>query len=195
MSTMPTRGRICTMTVCQILVVASLLSAGTNAFVPVNQQVRYRNSYGSPPTLSAVVPRRIPASRKPQPLLQTATATTASINPSPTVKRSLFSASSLVVLDILFRRLFQALSISFPSSLAGCGVLLVSLLTLPFGNKLYNALSPGATLLAKWLPVFFVPSMVTLPLADGLGSPVEVSFVYSSCTDTHAHENSHLVSM
>jgi hypothetical protein len=29
-------------------------------------------------------------------------------------------------------------------------------------------------LLAKWLPVFFVPSLITLPLASGLGNAWEV---------------------
>mmetsp|Transcript_25515 Transcript_25515/g.31430 ORF Transcript_25515/g.31430 Transcript_25515/m.31430 type:complete len:404 (+) Transcript_25515:505-1716(+) len=43
-----------------------------------------------------------------------------------------------------------------------------------FGDAFYNILSPGATVLAKWLPVFFVPSLVTLPLASSLGSTTEV---------------------
>jgi hypothetical protein len=42
------------------------------------------------------------------------------------------------------------------------------------GEGLYLALNPGATLLAKWLPVFFVPSLITLPLASGLGNAREV---------------------
>jgi len=42
------------------------------------------------------------------------------------------------------------------------------------GEGLYRVLNPGATLLAKWLPVFFVPSLITLPLASGLGNAREV---------------------
>ena len=42
------------------------------------------------------------------------------------------------------------------------------------GEGIYQLLNPGATLLAKWLPVFFVPSLITLPLASGLGSVGEV---------------------
>ena len=38
-------------------------------------------------------------------------------------------------------------------------------------------MDPGAALLAKWLPVFFVPSLVALPLADGVGGPAEVAKV------------------
>ena len=44
-----------------------------------------------------------------------------------------------------------------------------------WGERVYEMLNPGATLLAKWLPVFFVPSLITLPLASGLGDPYEVS--------------------
>ena len=89
------------------------------------------------------------------------------------------SASSLIVLDVAFRRLLKSLSISFPSSLAGCGTLFASMLTLcaineKWGDTVYNLFSPGSALLAKWLPVFFVPSLVTLPLAQSLGSSVEV---------------------
>jgi len=44
---------------------------------------------------------------------------------------------------------------------------------------MYQVLNPGATLLAKWLPVFFVPSLITLPLASGLGNAWEVLKVFS----------------
>jgi len=43
-----------------------------------------------------------------------------------------------------------------------------------WGDAAHSVLSPGAALLAKWLPVFFVPSLVTLPLAQSLGSSTEV---------------------
>jgi hypothetical protein len=82
------------------------------------------------------------------------------------------------VLDVAFRRLFQRLDIAskFPSSLGGCGVVLVVLLLASKASsstkesKLHRLLSPGAALLAKWLPVFFVPSLVTLPLVGGIES-------------------------
>jgi len=50
------------------------------------------------------------------------------------------------------------------------------LLLLPssLAQMLFQSLSPGAALLAKWLPVFFVPSLVTLPLADSVGTAGEV---------------------
>jgi len=46
-----------------------------------------------------------------------------------------------------------------------------------WGDRLYNLLSPGSALLAKWLPVFFVPSLVTLPLAQSMGSAAEIAKV------------------
>ena len=107
--------------------------------------------------------------------MSSATDSEMSDNDSPSGANPFDSASALVVLDILFRRLLQRFSISFPSSLAGCGVLFATLLAAPKGPQLYNLLSPGAALLAKWLPVFFVPSLVTLPLAAGLGTAMEVN--------------------
>jgi len=92
---------------------------------------------------------------------------------------TLLSAASLVALDIGFRKLLKALSISFPSSLAGCATLFVTLILLNFinsdlGDNVYNLLSPGASVVTKWLPVFFVPSLVTLPLAQSFGSTTEL---------------------
>jgi len=89
------------------------------------------------------------------------------------------STSSLVLIDVAFRRLLKSLSISFPSSLAGCGALLTTMLITnavkeEWGDYIYGLLAPGAALLARWLPVFFVPSLVTLPLAESLGSSVEI---------------------
>lgn len=92
----------------------------------------------------------------------------------PSEAKPFLSASILILLDIAFRQILRKAAISFPSSLAGCGALFVTLLTLPIGQKLFEILSPGAALLAKWLPVFFVPSLITLPLAAGMGSTMEV---------------------
>jgi putative effector of murein hydrolase/putative effector of murein hydrolase LrgA (UPF0299 family) len=89
------------------------------------------------------------------------------------------STALLITLDVSFRKLLKSLSISFPSSLAGCGALFATLLAAftikeEWGDGLYEVLKPGAGLLAKWLPVFFVPSLVTLPLAQSLGSGLEI---------------------
>ena len=112
-----------------------------------------------------------------------ATAVAASNSSSSNGKRQTIIATTLLILlDIQFRSLFLKYSIAFPSSLAGCGALFASMLLLTsvneeLGEGVYGLLNPGATLLAKWLPVFFVPSLITLPLASGLGDAWEVSFM------------------
>ncbi|KAL3763453.1 hypothetical protein ACHAW5_002705 [Stephanodiscus triporus] len=120
--------------------------------------------------------------------------------------RTAFATSALILLDATFRCLFSKYSIPFPSSLAGCGALFAIMISLDGisggvgddddddddgeggertrrrtmgGYDIYRALNPGATLLARWLPVFFVPSLITLPLASGLGNIREVLKVLS----------------
>ena len=94
-------------------------------------------------------------------------------------RKELISASVFVLIDIAFRRIFTASKITFPSSLAACSCLFFSMLALPqsASSRLFQVLQPGALILAKWLPVFFVPSLVTLPLGDGLGSGGELAKV------------------
>ena len=120
-------------------------------------------------------------STDPKPTLyqsSTSSPTSSSSNESsskiPFISDSVLSASLLIGIDVFVRRLFQKLAISFPSSLGGCCALFATMLTLPIGQALFEILGPGAALLAKWLPVFFVPSLITLPLAGGIGSPTEV---------------------
>jgi hypothetical protein len=90
-------------------------------------------------------------------------------------------ASIFIVLDHLFRKAFLKYGINFPSQLGGCCILLTLMLVGNVikpgsGDAVFTALTPGAALLAKWLPVFFVPGLALLPLAPSMGSPVEVSF-------------------
>ena len=106
-------------------------------------------------------------------------ATTASEN---SVKSTATATLSLIFMDVKLRSLFTKYSIAFPSSLAGCGALFVSMIALDslsgdakWGQAIYEKLNPGAIVLAKWLPVFFVPGLITLPLASGLGTAYEVS--------------------
>eukprot|EP00557_Chaetoceros_sp_GSL56_P008334 CAMPEP_0176504902 /NCGR_PEP_ID=MMETSP0200_2-20121128/16200_1 /TAXON_ID=947934 /ORGANISM="Chaetoceros sp., Strain GSL56" /LENGTH=579 /DNA_ID=CAMNT_0017904403 /DNA_START=124 /DNA_END=1862 /DNA_ORIENTATION=+ len=98
---------------------------------------------------------------------------------SPSCLATLTSTVGLIALDISFRKLFKAFSISFPSSLGGCGAVFATMVGLysfrpSLGDSVYNLLSPGAAILAKWLPVFFVPSLITLPLAAALGTSMEI---------------------
>ncbi|MGK3742922.1 MAG: hypothetical protein ACI90V_009778 [Bacillariaceae sp.] len=141
------------------------------------------------------------SSSQSQSQLDASTTTAPSASSSLTLssdQKSVLSVGIWCLLDVVFRRIFQRLDIAskFPSSLGGCGVMLIILLlwrtsssassaSTPMSmstneNKmslLHRILSPGAGLLAKWLPVFFVPSLVTLPLVGGvesLGGSTEV---------------------
>jgi putative effector of murein hydrolase len=77
------------------------------------------------------------------------------------------SASAFFAMDIITRRSFQYLKLTmFPPSLAACAVLFLAQIVVLPKIVTDDLLPPGANLLAKWLPVFFVPSLITLPLAD-----------------------------
>jgi hypothetical protein len=71
--------------------------------------------------------------------------------------------------------------VGFPAPLAACLLLFGFLLALEcagggeLAQAVADALSPGAALLGRWLPVFFVPGLAMLPLAPSVGGPVEVS--------------------
>ncbi len=92
-------------------------------------------------------------------------------------------AAIFTVLDYLFRKAFKKYGINFPSQLGGCCILFVAMLLAEvvkpgLGDSVFTTLSPGAGLLAKWLPVFFVPGLAMLPLAPSMGSPLEVSILH-----------------
>jgi putative effector of murein hydrolase len=105
--------------------------------------------------------------------------------------KAIVSAIAFIIIDIFFRRIFQYCNIAFPSSLGACGTLFLSLLVLPQKQQQYkyipflnptswaSFLQPGATLFAKWLPVFFVPSLITLPLTDSIGTSIEIMKITS----------------
>jgi len=141
--------------------------------------LRWGEGGGGAASLSGIVPTA-------------ATKAARSASPSGDARRTAFAMAGLVTLDAGVRCLFAKYSIPFPPSLAGCGALFAVMVSLNaiavagddddddhnekkrMGEGLYRVLNPGATLLAKWLPVFFVPSLITLPLASGLGNAREV---------------------
>ena len=87
------------------------------------------------------------------------------------------SLAAFIGLDAALRQLFKIKAIAFPSSLAGMlGLLTLLLASAPKAGStsnplLYRALKPGTNLLTKWLAVFFVPSLVLLPLSAGTLAP------------------------
>jgi hypothetical protein len=77
------------------------------------------------------------------------------------------------------KRSLRAADLNFPAQLASCIFLFAFLLLTEavnpeLANAMFSALSPGAGILAKWLPVFFVPALVMLPLSPSIGSSFEV---------------------
>ena len=89
------------------------------------------------------------------------------------------SAAAIFAIDYAVRKVFQANDITFPSPLGGCIILFVFLVAAELvkgglGNDVFSFLSPGSALLAKWLPVFFVPGLAMLPRAPSLGSGLDV---------------------
>ena len=105
---------------------------------------------------------------------------------TPTQLCQLQSAMYFLIMDLVLRKVFYITQIPFPSQLAGCILLFVTMVLLellPFahtttgtgaGEALFRVLSPGATLITKWLPVFFVPGLAGVPLAPSMGAPIEV---------------------
>lgn len=94
------------------------------------------------------------------------------------------SAGAFLAIDYAVRKVFQASGITFPSQLGGCIILFCFLLGCDLvkgglGNDILTFLTPGSALLAKWLPVFFVPGLVMLPCAPSLGSGLDVRLLIS----------------
>ena len=98
--------------------------------------------------------------------------------------KQITGAAYFIIMDIVLRKLFAKYEIPFPSQLGGCCILfalmvVAELIRPGFGDAAFDVLSPGAAILAKWLPVFFVPGLAMLPLAPSMGSPFEVSCCFS----------------
>ena len=89
---------------------------------------------------------------------------------------------ALTLIERAVNKLFIHFGIKFPAQLGGCGILFFFLVIADAvspgsGTAIFKALTPGTTLLTKWLPVFFVPGLAMLPLAPSVGSGLEVRYV------------------
>lgn len=110
--------------------------------------------------------------------------------------KAVAGAGAFFVFDTIVRKAFRANKINFPAQLGGCIILFAFLLlseifTPGVGDGLFHALAPGAALLTKWLPVFFVPGLAMLPLAPSIGTAIDhilvltvvvLGFYYTSST-------------
>lgn len=98
-------------------------------------------------------------------------------------KDEMIGAAVFVALDYIFRKTFAASNINFPSQLGGCCILFVLMILAQIakpgsGDSIFRSLSPGSLLLAKGLPIFFVPGLAMLPLAPSMGSIFEVRQIF-----------------
>ncbi|KAG9454411.1 hypothetical protein H6P81_007315 [Aristolochia fimbriata] len=80
------------------------------------------------------------------------------------------SLGIILAMDKFLKKAFVAAAIKFPSALFGMfcvfSVLLVLDLTVPAAAKtLMNFFEPATLFIQRWLPLFYVPSLVVLPLA------------------------------
>jgi hypothetical protein len=94
--------------------------------------------------------------------------------------KAIVGAGSLLIMDTIVRKAFRANKIGFPAQLGGCIILFVTMVLSEaifpgIGDSVFHSLTPGAALLTKWLPVFFVPGLAMLPLAPSIGTTRDVS--------------------
>lgn len=96
-----------------------------------------------------------------------------------TLTNAVAGSVALALIEKAVKKGLAMAKIEFPGQLAACIVLfsfllLVETVSPALANGIFNALTPGSALLAKWLPVFFVPGLVLLPLSKPIGGAVEV---------------------
>jgi hypothetical protein len=98
----------------------------------------------------------------------------------PSLTKALAGAAAFAAIEQVVKRGLQAANLKYPAGLGACILLFTSLcltdLVAPsLAKTVYEALSPGAAILAKWFPVFFVPGLALLPLSPSMGGTVDVS--------------------
>ena len=94
--------------------------------------------------------------------------------------QSLVGVGFLAAIEYVMKQVLKANKIDFPPMLAGCVALFTFLLLWDMvissasAQSMAEYLAPGAALLAKWLPMFFVPGLALLPLAPSVGGNLEL---------------------
>ncbi|XP_061343063.1 plastidal glycolate/glycerate translocator 1, chloroplastic [Gastrolobium bilobum] len=102
---------------------------------------------------------------------------TSTVSVSPSLHLQLFgvlhwivSLGLILAMDILLKKGFTAASIEFPSALFGMFCIFTVLIILDFAVPsvavaLMNFFEPGLMFIQRWLPLFYVPYLVVLPLS------------------------------
>lgn len=96
------------------------------------------------------------------------------------------SLGILVAADKLVEQAFAAASIKFPSALFAMFCVFALLLFLPpsLANGFMAFFDPATVFIHRWLPLFFVPSLVVLPLAVRDVSPASaLKILFITCNN------------
>ncbi|CAB9514558.1 Plastidal glycolate/glycerate translocator 1, chloroplastic [Seminavis robusta] len=89
----------------------------------------------------------------------------------------------MALIETFLKKFFAVTKINFPSQLGGCIVLFAVAVIAQkihpgWGDAIQAYLEPGAALLAKWLPAFFVPGLAMLPLAPSIGNGADIAMAF-----------------
>ena len=134
-----------------------------------------------PSTFSAAV-RDVPIENENDVMVQLlqrggATASTVTTNGLP---KALAGAIFFAMIEKIVKMTLQHLNIAYPAQLGACIVLFVvlcitdAMISPSLAATIYTFLTPGAALLAKWFPIFFIPGLVLLPLSPPIGGTADV---------------------
>jgi len=117
---------------------------------------------------------------RPQPLSVVRGGAATTTSSSSTLPNAIAGTVALAAFQRLVQRGLAEADIQFPAQLGACIALFVALCLLDLvqpsaAGAVFDALTPGTALLAKWFPVFFVPGLVLLPLSPSIPGTVDVS--------------------
>ena len=97
--------------------------------------------------------------------------------------KALAGAITFAMIEKMVKATLKQLNIAYPAQLGACIVLFVvlcltdALVSPSVASNIYTFLTPGAALLAKWFPIFFIPGLVLLPLSPPIGGTADVGTI------------------
>jgi hypothetical protein len=99
--------------------------------------------------------------------------------------KGIYGVIVMAMIEASLKKVFAAANINFPSMLGGCIFLfafavIAQLIHPGSGDAIHDFLEPGAALLSKWLPSFFVPGLAMLPLAPSIGDGIDVRTILTT---------------
>ena len=117
---------------------------------------------------------------RPQPSVVRGGAADVVVASRSTLPNAIAGTVAFAAFQKLVQRGLAEADIKFPAQLGACMALFVALCLLDLiqpstAGAIFDALTPGTALLAKWFPVFFVPGLVLLPLSPSIPGTVDVS--------------------